>query len=287
MMLRARRALVGLLAASCALAAAAGTGGAAKVAPRLVSLAPSLTELAFAAGAGGQLVGVSAYSDFPSAAQSLPKVADAAGVAWESLLSLNPDAVLVWRSGTRQADIARLQALGLRVETIDISALGDVAPALRKIGLLAGTEAAAEAAGRRFDAQVASLRAANTRKSVVTTFFEISSKPLMTVNGRHVISEMIALCGGINVFADATSLVPEPSIEELAVRNPMAILYGASPASPRDRVGIPYSAVANFRPDRLQAITADYVYRPGPRLLLATAEICAALDRVRAGAAAR
>lgn len=285
MMFRAQQALVALLAVFFVLGAAAGAP--AMQSPRLVSLAPSLTELAFAAGAGGQLVGVSAYSDFPSAAQALPKVADAAGVAWESLLALGPDVVLVWRSGTRQADIARLQTLGLRVATIDISALRDVAPALRKIGLLAGTEATAEAAARRFDAQVASLRSANAGKSVVTTFFEISTKPLMTVNGRHVISEMIALCGGMNVFADAPSLVPEPSLEELAVRNPMAILYGASPAAPRDRAGVTYAAIANFRPDRLQAITADYVYRPGPRLLLATDEICAALDRVRAGTAAR
>lgn len=286
-MIHRGRALFGLLAMLIACAAGAAAGPAAPVPPRLVTLAPSLTELVFAAGAGGQLVGVSEYSDFPPVARGLPKVADAGGVAWESLLALKPDVVLAWRSGTRQADITRLQALGLRVEVIEIAVLGDVAPALRKIGGVAGTQALAAEAARRFDEQVAAMKATHARKSAVSTFFEISSKPLMTVNGRHVISEMISLCGGVNVFADAPALVPEPSIEELAVRNPMAILYGASPASPRDRPGTPYAVIANFRPDRLHAITADYVYRPGPRLLMAVNEICTALDKVRTGNAGR
>jgi iron complex transport system substrate-binding protein len=286
------RALVALCSFAVALLAVdaggvADTGPPAGQARRLVTLAPSLTELVFAAGAGKTLVGVSAYSDFPADAKGLPQVADAAGIAWESLLSLKPDVVLAWRSGTRQADIARLQALGLRVETIDIAALGDVAVALRSIGRVSGSEALAEPAARKFEEQLAALKAANTGKPVVKTFFEISAKPLMTVNGRHVISEMITLCGGLNVFADAPSLVPEPSREELAARNPLAILYGASVNATKPDRNAQYAGVANYRPDRVHAITADYVYRPGPRLLRAAGEICAALDKVRAGTAIR
>lgn len=251
---------------------------------RVVSLAPSLTELTFAAGAGDRLIGVSAHSDFPAEATRLPQVADAGGIAWESLLALRPDLVLAWRSGTRQADIARLAQLGMRVETIDVATLADVPAALRMIGKLT-TSAGAEQAARQFEQRLAGLRAANAGKPVVRTFFEISTKPLMTISARHVISEMIGLCGGQNVFADSPSLVPEPAREELAARNPMAILYGASPrAEPVDRATL-YAGVANYRPQRTLAITADYAYRPGPRLLLAAAEICAALDAVRASAA--
>lgn len=256
----------------------------ARAAPaRVVALAPSLTELVFAAGAGDRLVGVSAYSDFPAAAARLPQVADAGGIAWESLFALRPDLVLAWRSGTRQADIARLAQLGMRVEAIDIATLADVPAALRLIGKLTAS-AGAEQAAHQFEQRLAGLRAANAGKPVVRTFFEISAKPLMTVSARHVISEMITMCGGRNVFADAPSLVPEPSREELAARNPVAILYGASTrAEAVDRATL-YAGVANYRPQHTLAITADYAYRPGPRLLLAAAEICAALDAVRASA---
>ncbi len=253
---------------------------------RVVTLAPSLTELVFAAGAGDRLVGVSAYSDFPGEAARLPQVADAGGISWESLLALRPDLVLAWRSGTRQADISRLAQLGMRVEAIDIAALADVPAAIRSIGKLTAS-AGAERTAAQFEQRLEGLRAANAGKPLVRTFFEISTKPLMTVSGRHVISEMITLCGGQNVFGDSPSLVPEPSREELAARNPVAILYGASPkAEPVDRAKL-YAGVANYRPQNTIAITADYAYRPGPRLLLAAAEICAALDAVRASGGRR
>ncbi len=288
-MTRTRRA-----AATCLLALAAWHAPAAgadirKVAEsgeassRVVTLAPSLTELVFAAGAGDRLVGVSAYSDFPAEAARLPQVADAGGISWESLLALRPDLVLAWRSGTRQADISRLAQLGMRVEAIDIAALADMPAAIRSIGKLTAS-AGAERTAAQFERRLAGLRAANAGKPLVRTFFEISTKPLMTVSARHVISEMITLCGGQNVFGDSPSLVPEPSREELAARNPVAILYGASPrAEPVDRAKL-YAGVANYRPQHTIAITADYAYRPGPRLLLAAAEICAALDVVRASA---
>lgn len=253
---------------------------------RVVSLAPSLTELVFAAGAGDRLVGVSAYSDFPAQAARLPQVVDAGGISWESLLALRPDLVLAWRSGTRQADISRLAQLGVQVEAIDIATLADVPAAIRLIGKLTASTGA-ERTAAQFEQRLEGLRAANAGKPLVRTFFEISAKPLMTVSARHVISEMITLCGGQNIFGDSPSLVPEPSREELAGRNPVAILYGASPTpEPVDRAKL-YAGVANYRPGYTIAITADHVYRPGPRLLLAAAEICAALDAVRASGGTR
>jgi iron complex transport system substrate-binding protein len=290
-MTRTRRAAVACLLAlagcriSVAIAAAPPVDAANRPASRMISLAPSLTELAFAAGAGDRLVAVSAYSDYPDDARKLPQVADAGGIAWESLLALQPDLVLAWRSGTRAADIARLGQLGIRVEVIEITKLADVPAAMRLIGKLTAN-LAAEGAARQFEQRLAGLQAANARKPVVSTFFEISAKPLMTINGGHVISEMISMCGGRNVFAGAPALVPEPAREELAARNPEAILYGFSGNAERvDRAAL-YAGVANYRPGRAHAITADYAYRPGPRLLLAAAEICTALDAVRATAGA-
>ena len=103
-------------------------------AKRVVTLAPSLTELVFAAGAHEQLVGVSAYSDYPEAASFKPQVVDATGVSFEALLALKPDLVLAWKGGTRPVDIARLESLGVNVFFIGISTLADIPRAMRTIG---------------------------------------------------------------------------------------------------------------------------------------------------------
>ena len=249
---------------------------------RVVTLAPSLTELVYAAGAGDKLAGVSAFSDYPEVARRLPQVADAAGISWEGLLAVKPDLVLAWKGGTRQADIARLNDFGVNVFVIEIKQLDDVTRALRSIGKLVGRLDSAETAAREFQRQLTILRGANAGKAQVKIFFEISSKPLMTVNREHVISEMISLCGGSNVFADAPTLVSEPSRELLLMRSPDAILHGKS-STGKSRADVSaYAGLSAVAGGRVYGITADYVFRPGPRLLLATGEICAALDRSRA-----
>lgn len=248
---------------------------------RVVTLAPSLTELVYAAGAGDKLAGASAYSDYPDAARQLSKVADATGISWESLLALKPDLVLAWKGGTRQADIARLNSLGVNVFVIEIKRLDDVPRALQSIGKLVGRPGPAEQAARIFQRRLSELRESNSGKVVVKTFFEISSKPLMTVNRDHVISEMVSLCGGSNVFADLPALASEPTREALLMRGPEAVLYGVSVARTRGVDETTYAGVSAVEAGRVYGITADYVFRPGPRMLLATEEICAALDRSR------
>lgn len=248
---------------------------------RIVSLAPSLTEIAFAAGVGSSLVGASAYSDYPAEARKLPQVADASGISWESLLALKPDLVLAWKSGTRPSDISRLEGLGVKVFVIEVKQLADVPRALRVVGKLAGRSGTAESAADQFQIELTRLRASNAQKPAIKAFFEISSIPLMTINRDHVISEMISLCGGENVFGDSPSLVSEPSREELLVRAPDAILFGQTAGGKARTKNAAYEGLAAAQERRMFGITADYAFRPGPRLLWATGEICATLDRAR------
>ena len=156
-----------------------------------------------------------------------------------------------------------------------------MAVALRVIGKLVGRPDPANRATQIFLKELATLREANVGKPVVRTFMQISAKPLMTINRDHVISEMIALCGGANVFADSPTLVSEPSREELFARKPDAILFGSSKTGEKLANPAVYADLPAARAGRMQGVTADYVFRPGPRLILAAAEICGALDRVR------
>lgn len=251
---------------------------------RVVTLAPSLTELVYAAGAHGQLVGVSAYSDFPEGAEYKPKVADATGVSFEALLALKPDLVLAWKGGTRPTDITRLESLGINVFVIDIRSLADVPRALRTIGKLTGRPNIGDTPERVagiFESKLEILRLASRDKVRVRVFFEISQMPLMTINGQHFISETLKLCGGVNVFSDVAQVVLEPSREVLLRRGADAILRPASIHKDIVRDKALYSGLAAYRNGRVYPLNADWILRPGPRVLLAAEEICTALDSAR------
>ena len=256
---------------------------------RVITLAPALTELVYAVDAMDQLVGVSAYSDFPALAKLKPTVADAAGISFEALLALKPDLVLAWEGGTRPADITRLESLGVNVFVIDIRTPADIPRVVRTIGKLTGRPRSDDAPERFalvYEAKLAQIQMAGRNKLPVRVFFEISQLPLMTVNGKHFISETMKLCGGQNVFSDVAQMVLEPSREELLKRGAEVILRPASIHKDVARDKSLYAGLDAYRSGRIYALNADWALRPGPRMLLAAEEICAALDQARASIAA-
>lgn len=260
-------------------------GGAAPL--RIVSLAPNLTELAYAAGAGSTLVGAVEYSDYPDAARALPRVGDAWRVDPERVLELRPDFVLAWPSGTTGDTVARLESLGLRVVSIPTTRLADVATALRTIGRIAGTPAVADAAAAAFDAGIRRLREEHAGAATISVFIEIDDEPLYTVNGRHVISEVVELCGGRNVFADLPQLAPPVALEAVLARDPQAILSTDDTIADPRALWRRWTSVAAVRDGAIYSMKSDTLTRATPRLADGALEVCAALDDARARRAAR
>jgi iron complex transport system substrate-binding protein len=251
-------------------------------ASRIVTLAPGLTELAFAAGAGGKLVGVSAWSDYPEAARRLPQVGDSSRLDAERILLLGPDLLLGWLSGNPAGEIARLERLGLPVFAVEPARLADVPRVLRVIGALAGTEAEAERAAAAFEAEVSALRARYGARPRVSVFYEIWDEPLLTVNGEHIISDVIRLCGGRNVFADAPLLTPAVSPESLLAADPDVIIAsvssGAHAAARRLRKLPSLRAAAG---GRVFTVPADFIQRATPRIIEGARQVCEALEHAR------
>jgi len=257
-----------------------------KPAQRIITLAPSLTELAFAAGAGDRIVAVSAYSDYPASAKKLPQVSDASGVSFESLLTLKPDLVLAWKSGNRAADLQRIRDFGIPVFAVEIERMNDVPRALRNIGLLVNTSPISERAAADFEQRIETLRAAYMAKSKVSVFFEISREPLMSVNRDHAISEIVRLCGGENAFADMTPLVFVAPLEVLFSKQPDAVIYTSSDA--REKMPSPrYRGLKASDAKRIYRIPADPILRTGPRMAEGAANVCASLDQARQSIAER
>jgi iron complex transport system substrate-binding protein len=248
---------------------------------RIVSLAPSLTEIAFAAGAGTALVGTVEYSDYPAAARRLPRVGDGWSVDVERVLALRPDVVLAWASGTPQTTIERLEAVGLRVVAVPTFRLADVPAALRLVGRLAGTPALAEDAATHFDDEVDRLRRQHAGAPVLTVFIQIDDQPLFTVGGRHVLSEVVELCGGRNVFADLGQVAPQVDVEAVLARDPQVILSTDDTVADPAAMWRRWPQLKSVRAATIYPLPSDLVARATPRLAQGVAATCSALDDAR------
>ncbi|MDP2398411.1 MAG: helical backbone metal receptor [Burkholderiales bacterium] len=249
---------------------------------RIVTLTPHLTELVFAAGAGDRLAGVARFSNYPPEARVLPVVGDALHVDVERLLALKTDLVLAWRSGTPLETVARIERAGLPVFVSDAKRLEDVGRAILAVAALAGTKESGARAGAAFARGLTELHAARHQGKPLRVFYEIWPSPLMTVSKEHVISEIIALCGGVNVFGGLLPLTPEVSLEALLAVRPEVVLGGTSAETPAA-----YAARWAARPLPLSALPAHYIepdliQRPTPRLLDGVRQVCAHLESVRA-----
>jgi iron complex transport system substrate-binding protein len=278
---RARSLWCVLLAVAMASAVAAAHG--ATPARRIVSLAPNLTELVYTAGAGDRMVGADAYSDYPAAARELPRIGDAFQVDYERVVALHPDLVLVWNSGTPEPVIARLRQLGLHVERVGTARLEDIASAIRRIGALAGTETHAREAAAEFTTAISELRLRHAHDAPVTVFFQIQAAPLFTINGEHLISDILKVCGGRNIFADLNQLAPPVSLEAVLERNPEVIIAGSDSAKDEDPLAQwrRWPQLAAVKRDNLYFVSADRIARATTRVVEGTEQVCRLLAEAR------
>lgn len=249
---------------------------------RIITLAPNLAELVFAAGAGDRLKAVVEYTDFPPAAGRLPKVGNAFRFDLERIVELKPDLVIAWHSGNPQPALDKLRQMGVRVWQLEITRPREIASALETIGLAAGTAAAGRSAAARVRARLSRLRRDNAGKVPVTYFYQVAARPLYTVNGRHIISRSLRICGGRNVFTDLQALAPQISREAVLLADPQVIF---SPGG-KDYQGAldqwrAWPQLKAVKHHALLYLDADEISRAGPRLLDGIASACKLLDGVR------
>lgn len=255
----------------------------AQPARRIVSLAPHVTELLYAAGAGERVVGAVQYSDYPEAAKKVARVGSYTAVDMEKVVALKPDLVVAWKSGNRDAHLDKLRGLGIPVFINEPRKIDDVARSLSQLGRLAGTEAVAEPAAKAFRERYAALAAKYSARPKVRTFYEIWNRPLMTINGEHLIADVMRLCGGENVFAKLPVLAPAIDVEAVLAAQPEAIVAsGMGEARPewlddwRKWTKLPAVARGN-----LFFIPPDQIQRHTPRILDGAERLCGQLEEAR------
>jgi iron complex transport system substrate-binding protein len=179
--------------------------------------------------------------------------------------------------------IAKLRQLGLRVERIGTARLEDIASAIRRIGALAGTETRAGQAADEFTTAISELRQKHAHDAPVTVFFQIQAAPLFTINGEHLISDILKVCGGRNIFADLNQLAPPVSVEAVLERNPEAIVAGSDSAKDDDPLAQwrRWPQLAAVKSDNLYFVGADRIARATTRVVEGTQQVCDVLTEAR------
>ncbi|KQQ86750.1 cobalamin-binding protein [Massilia sp. Leaf139] len=256
----------------------------ARPAQRVISMAPHVTELVFAAGGGARIVGAMNYSDYPFEARMIPLIGSNSQIDLERVIALKPDLLIVWQSGNTARQIAQLQSLGIPVFHSEPRSLDMVESSLQRFGRLLGTEKTAGAAAARFRAKVNDLRTRYGSRSPVTVFYQAWDNPLYTLNGDQIASDAIRLCRGKNIFAELKTIAPQVSVEAVLQRDPEAIV-GGKVFAPEDRgltVWAPYKGMKAVRRNNLFTLDDELITRPGPRVVDGAAKLCARLDEARA-----
>lgn len=249
-------------------------------ASRIITLAPHIGELVAAVGAAPRIVAVSRFTDYPPQLTTRAIIGDSAKLDVERIVALKPDLVIAWLSGNSPAEIARLERLGFAVFVTESRRLADVPRALRELGALIDANGAAPA--RAFEATIARYRK-QQRKPRVSVFYQLWPQPLITINGKHWVSDVISLCGGDNIFAALAPLAPTVSLEAILHENPNVILAGGTSEQLNGWRRFPL--LDAVKRNALYSVAADDLHRPTPRLLNAVDSVCRTLDQARASSA--
>ena len=255
----------------------------AQPAQRIVTLAPHMAETVFAAGAGEKLVGAVEYSDYPAAARKVRRVGGYSRLDLEIIAALKPDLIIAWQSGNAPAHIEKLRALGFPVYVSQPERIEDVASEIERIGRLAGSGRVADPLAAKLRQRLADLRKNYSQRSPVRTFYQIWKQPLVTIGGQQIISSVIRLCGGENVFARLETLAPSVTVEAVIAANPEAIIAsGMDEARPEwlDDWRRWTSMTAVVR-DNLYFVPPELIQRHTPRLLDGAEQLCLHLETAR------
>lgn len=238
---------------------------------RAISLAPSITESVFAAGAGDRLVGVTTYCNYPPETATIEKVGDTQTPNIEKIIALKPDVVFVSTASQLEAFMQTLEEQRIAVYVIDSKNVSEMLEDLRKLGALFGTQSSAENTALGLERRLGSIERKLPPEESQRVFVQISNEPLFTIGKDSFLTNLIETAGGSSVTKDVPSAYPKLSKETASALNPNVMILSDSEdnQAPND-VFKNSPAVKN---GRVYKINADIISRPGPRLVDAIEQI--------------
>ncbi|MCR3956466.1 MAG: cobalamin-binding protein [Gudongella sp.] len=246
---------------------------------RIISLAPSNTEILFAIGAGDKVVGVTTYDDYPEEVLDIEKIGDFNGINLERIIELEPDLVINYGDGVTEENERLLEA-GIQIAGFEPESIEEITDTILRIGEITGHKQEALDIVDEMNSKEAELLAKIEGLENKTVFYEIWHEPLMAAGPGSFVDELIVIAGGENIAGDAEGDYPQFDLEQLIERNPEVYLTAndlpeKTVESIKERPG--YSEIDAIKNDRVYLIDGNVISRPGPRIIQALEMIIEAI----------
>ena len=250
---------------------------------RIIALAPHIVESLYEIGAGERIVATVDFADYPEQALNIPRIGGYHGLQMEKILELEPDLIIVWKTGNRLEDIQQLEKLGLPIAYSETGGLEDVARELLHFGELTGQLTQAKQSAANFTQALQQTKAKYQDKKQLRGFYELWPNPMRTVNKNTLISELMHTCGISNVFADSVNDYPQVSVENVVVSKPdVIILPDEKSNKPQPKTDwAPWRFIPAVANDAFISVNADHTHRFSSRLLIGIETICQQADQIR------
>ncbi len=237
---------------------------------RIISLAPSITEMLFALKLGDRVVGVTSYCDFPDEAKAKEKVGDTIKPNLERLIALKPDLVLISTASQLEKITQQLDQLGIPVFVTSPQSVAGVLTSLRKIGELTGASPQAEALAAEMQTRITAVQRQATTNSAPRVLYILQLSPLITAGKDTFINDLINQAGGHSISGEETTDYPQFSREAVIARAPEVIIIPASHGAELvniEAIKQAFGTTPAIKNNRLVRINPDLVSRPGPRIV--------------------
>jgi iron complex transport system substrate-binding protein len=248
---------------------------------RFISLAPNLTEIVYAIGAGDGLVGRTTYCNYPAEAQKVEEVGDTLKPSIERIIALRPQVVFVSTASQLEAFTSELEAHHIAVYVTDSHDLEGVFRSIERMADLLKRRPEADELLQQLRARVAAVEAKVKSRPPVRVFYQVSDEPLYTIGHDAFITDLIRRAGGISVTADVPGAWPKYSAESALAAKPEAIVLptGGSMGNANSNVASALKRSPAVVNGRVYKINDDHLSRPGPRSVDGLEELARALHR--------
>ena len=251
-------------------------------AERIISLAPHNTENLFSAGAGNKVVGVVEYSDYPPIAQKITSVGSHVEFNLEAILALEPDLIVAWRSGNNSDALQQIERFGIPVYYSEPRSFSDIVKNIQELARLSGTEHLQDPDLDGILTEIESARSTYAQQPALSVFYQVWTDPLMTLNGDHLISRVLDVCGAQHLFAELPIIAPRISIEAVVDANPDVIATGmVDQKKPDMSIWDKWETVSAVKNSHFVFVDSDVMHRHTLRMLRGVTGFCDQLHSVR------
>lgn len=251
--------------------------------PSIIALSPHIVEMLFDIGAGDQIIGTTAFADYPEQAKDIPTIGNYLRLQIEKVIALQPDVIIAWKSGNPSDDLARLKQLGFNIVYSQPNTFEDVAKEMRLFGEITGHQKQAKEVTEKFLAQLNVITQQYQSKSKIIGFYELWSRPLTTVAQGSWPQQFLSICGVENPFESLAIPYPQVNIEKI-LQTPIQVIIQPLSENQKDRQGFnwqDWATIPAVKNKKILQPDADAMHRMTVRSLEELQHLCVSVDETR------